>query len=96
MHTVLSLDSLSLVAFCNCFELLKTVTIKQPHSGNYTILCHLQTTLESEIDAGQGINVGSGKFGKMNKQNVQTYVEKISNFEIFVAHGCRAWKNIQN
>ena len=53
-------------------------------------------TLDLGIDVRQGINVGSGKFGKMNKQNVQTYVEKISNFEIFVAHGCRAWKNIQN
>ena len=33
-------------------------------------------TLESEIDVGQEINIGFGKLGKKNEQNLQTYVEK--------------------
>ena len=35
------------------------------------------------------INVGPGKFGKKNKQNMQTYVKKNQNI-------CRPWKKFQN
>ena len=76
----LILGSPKLAVFCNCFELLKTVTMKEPDFGSKELyyICHLlQTTLESGIDVGRGINVESGKFGKKNNKKVQTYVEKI-------------------
>ena len=54
--------------------------MKEPDFGSKELyyICHLlQTTLESGIDVGRGINVESGKFGKKNNKKVQTYVEKI-------------------
>ena len=63
-----------MVVLCNCFE-LKTVTIKETNFGSKE-LYHTLSPTESGIDVGQGINVGSGEFGKNNKQNLQTYVDQ--------------------
>ena len=76
------MDPLSLAVFCNCFELLKTITIKEPDFGSkelyYLNFVTYRENIESGIDIGQGINVGPGKFGKKNKK---------SNLEISIAYG---------
>ena len=54
--------------------------MKEPDFGSKELyyICHLlQTTLESGIDVGRGIDVEPGKFGKKNNKKVQTYVDKI-------------------